>query len=340
MKKAIVYSLFSLLSLSLIVNVNAENKNHVVQEFGKGSIDWTDKVIKVTGSGAVPSDKPLGQARLLGEKAAISDAYRQIAEIVYGVRVNSTTIVKDFIVESDVIKTKVDGFIKGAKRGEKRITSDGNIEYDLSVSLFGQNALSDVIDLDLQIKKGQKSGMKKFHKDSFYLKNKFAFNFSNGSDYFKISSSPDNKNTNCLECHIPHSITDNMKKKQAQENNIQQNTTNSNEKITGVIIDAQGLGLSPAMDPAVLDQEMKRLYIGNWEIDADFVVNNGVIGYFNNLEDAKNDVSRIGNNPIIIKANSVKDVTDLILESDSANTLLSSDNSNKFLQKYAVDVVM
>jgi hypothetical protein len=131
-----------------------------------------------------------------------------------------------------------------------------------------------------------------------------------------------------------------MKKKQAQENNIQQNTTNSNEKITGVIIDAQGLGLSPAMDPAVLDQEMKRLYIGNWEIDADFVVNNGVIGYFNNLEDAKNDVSRIGNNPIIIKANSVKDVTDLILESDSANTLLSSDNSNKFLQKYAVDVVM
>jgi hypothetical protein len=161
MKKTIVYSLFSLLSLSLIVNVNAENKNHVVQEFGKGSIDWTDKVIKVTGSGAVPSDKPLGQARLLGEKAAISDAYRQIAEIVYGVRVNSTTIVKDFIVESDVIKTKVDGFIKGAKRGEKRITSDGNIEYDLSVSLFGQNALSDVIDLDLQIKKGQKSGMKK-----------------------------------------------------------------------------------------------------------------------------------------------------------------------------------
>ena len=48
----------------------------------------------------------------------------------------------------------------------------------------------------------------------------------------------------------------------------------------------------------------------------------------------------VGTNPIIIKANSTRGVTDLILEADSANKLTSSDLANKFLQKYAVNVVM
>ncbi|MFN8576901.1 MAG: hypothetical protein U0354_08575 [Candidatus Sericytochromatia bacterium] len=339
MKKTIIYSLVSILGLSLLSVVNAENQSHVIQEFGKGSIDWTDKIIKVTGSGAIPSDKPVGQGRLLAERAAISDAYRQISEIVYGVRVNSETTVKDFVVESDIIKTKVDGFIKGAKRGDKKINSDGTIEYELSVPLYGQNALSDAIDLDLEIKKSQKMRMKKSHNILFKYNNKFAFNFNQTNDYFKIANSPDNKNNNCLECHTPHPITDKMKNNDKPKENTNQ-INNSNENVSGVIIDARGLGLVPAMDPAILDSEMKRVYIGNWEIDADFVVNNGVIGYFTDIDEAKKDISRVGNNPIIIKASSIKNLTDLILEADSANTLVNSDNSSKFLQKYAVNVVM
>lgn len=341
MKKTLIYSLVSILGLSFLSVVNAEKSNHVIQEFGKGSIDWTDKVIKVTGSGAIPSDKPAGQARLLAERAAISDAYRQISEIVYGVRVNSETTVKDFVVESDIIKTKVDGFIKGAKRGEKKINSDGTIEYELSVPIYGQNALSDAIDLDLEIKKSQKMRMKKSHNTLFKYNNKFAFNFNQSNDYFKIANSPDNKNNNCLECHIPHPITEKMKKNDKEQENTNTNQiNNSNENVTGVIIDARGLGLVPAMDPAVLDSDMKRVYIGNWEIDADFVVNNGVIGYFTDIDEAKKDTSRVGNNPIVIKASSVNNLTDLILEAESANTLVNNDNSNKFLQKYAVNVVM
>lgn len=343
MKKTIVYSLLALLGTSFFINVNAQDNNHVTQEIGRGVIDWTDKVIKVTGSGASPADKPAGQARLLAEKAAISDAYRQMAEIVYGVRVDSETIVKDFVVQSDVIKTSVDGFIKGARRGEKRISADGNVEYDLFLPMYGKNALSDAIDLDKHIRKNQKMGMKKFHNESLISlfnknkKNKIALN----NNFFMVANSPDNKNSNCLECHIPHPITDAMKKK-TENNNVTAPIINQNSNgiVTGVIIDAKGLGLTPAMDPAVFDTQEKKVYIGNWEIDADFVVNNGVIGYFTDLEDARKDVSRIGTNPIIIKANSVKNVTDIILEAESANNLTSTDNTSKFLQKYAVDVIM
>lgn len=349
MQKTLTKLTYSVLSVFIISglfndsNVKAQSKSHITQEIGHGLIDWTDKVIKVTGNGAAPADKPIGQARLLAERAAIVDAYRQLSEIVYGVRVDSQTTVKDCTVQSDIIKTNVEGFIKGARRGEKRFTNDGNVEYDLYVSIFGQSGLADVIDLDKYIKKKQKTSYKlnKFH-------NKVAFNFQFtdidiNKNFFKIANSPDNQNNNCLECHTPHPITSDMKKKNdvvesLPSQPIEQN--NQNSPITGVIIDAKGLGLTPSMDPAIYDPDITRVYIGDWEIDADFVINNGVIGYFSDLEEAKKDIKRVGKNPIVIKANSVRSLTDLLLEKEAANILNASDNQNKFLEKYAVNVVM
>ena len=56
------------------------------------------------------------QKRLMAVRAAKADAFRQLVEIINGVHVNSETVVKDFVTESDVIKTKVEGLIKGIKK--------------------------------------------------------------------------------------------------------------------------------------------------------------------------------------------------------------------------------
>jgi hypothetical protein len=315
-------------------NVRAKS-SHVTQDVGSGVIDWTTDSITVTGSGAIPSDKNGAQGRLLGERAAIVDAYRQMAEVVNGVRVDSQTIVKDFVTESDEIKTSVNGFIKGARRGEKRITTDGAVEYDLSVQLYGASGLADAIDLDKHIiRKNNKrdSLFRNYHK-------MFAMLPGKGSNFFTIADNPAIDMNNCLQCHKPHSMPDNLNN---STNVIEEpNTTNtgSTEAITGVVIDATGLNLVPAMDPAVFDMDMKQVYIGKWNIDPDYVINYGIIGYFTDLEEAKKD-ARVGKNPIIIKANSLKGVTDIILEAESSTNLMAKDSVNKFLEKYAVNVVM
>lgn len=117
----------------------------VTQNMGAGVIDWTSGNIKVTGSGAPPAKGSAAQKRLMARRAAVADGYRQLAELINGVRVDSETIVKDFVTESDTIKVKVSALIKGAQIGDTRYLSDGSVEVDMRLGMYGANSLSSVI---------------------------------------------------------------------------------------------------------------------------------------------------------------------------------------------------
>jgi hypothetical protein len=75
------------------------------------------------------------QNKLLAKRAAEADAYRKLAESVYGVKITSDTFVRDFVTESDQIKAAVDTFIKGVRLGEARYYDDGVAEIDAEVTV-------------------------------------------------------------------------------------------------------------------------------------------------------------------------------------------------------------
>jgi len=58
--------------------------------------------------------------------------------------------------------------------------------------------------------------------------------------------------------------------------------------VTGVIIDATGLGLRPAMSPRILNQGGSVLY-GPGHYSRDYAATNGVVGYAKSLSQAKSD---------------------------------------------------
>jgi hypothetical protein len=70
-------------------------------------------------------------------RAAKIDAYRNLLEVTKGVRVDSTTIVKDFTVESDIINAQVEGLVKGAKVVNQEYMSDGTVEVTVRMPLSG-----------------------------------------------------------------------------------------------------------------------------------------------------------------------------------------------------------
>lgn len=72
-----------------------------------------DKVIEALGCGALPGSK--GESMLHSRRAAELDAYRQMAERFAGVRVNSTTSVRDMCLTSDKVSAAVAVFLKGLK---------------------------------------------------------------------------------------------------------------------------------------------------------------------------------------------------------------------------------
>jgi hypothetical protein len=115
-----------------------------VEKIGQGAINWSAGYIEALGIGA-PADKSIGKAnaRPMALRAAKVDAYRNLLEITKGVRVDSTTTIKDFAVESDIINTQVDGLVKGAVVVDQQYMSDGTVEVRIRMPLYGN--LSQII---------------------------------------------------------------------------------------------------------------------------------------------------------------------------------------------------
>jgi hypothetical protein len=89
----------------------------------------------VTAAAAVAQDVAEAQNKLLSKRAAEADAYRKLAEAVYGVQLNSRTYVKDYVTESDEIRGAVDEFIKGIRLGEPVWYDDGSCEVPAEVTV-------------------------------------------------------------------------------------------------------------------------------------------------------------------------------------------------------------
>jgi hypothetical protein len=112
--------------------------NEWVEKVNQGSINWSQGYIEAVGIGAVP-DRSIGKsnARPMALRAAKVDAFRNLLEITKGVQVDSATSVKDFMVESDIINTKVEGLVKGAQLVKTEYMSDGTAEVTLRMPLYG-----------------------------------------------------------------------------------------------------------------------------------------------------------------------------------------------------------
>lgn len=75
----------------------------------------------------------VGQRKLMAMRAAKVDAYRNLAELVYGFSVDGRTTVADFVAQNDQARSWVSAFIRGARVTEVVQESDGN--YRATVEL-------------------------------------------------------------------------------------------------------------------------------------------------------------------------------------------------------------
>lgn len=128
-------------------SIGAKEWSAVVEQIGaKGKVNWSGGYIEATGIGAPPErfyGKP--QARPMALRAAQVDAYRNLLEVVQGVRVDSETEVKDFTVASDTIRAKVEGLVKGAQLVKRDYLSDGTVEVTLRMPLYGDSSIGNVV---------------------------------------------------------------------------------------------------------------------------------------------------------------------------------------------------
>ena len=102
--------------------------------------------------------------------------------------------------------------------------------------------------------------------------------------------------------------------------------------ITGLIIDARGLGIRPAMSPRILDQNGGVVY-GPGNYTREYSIQNGVAGYAKGLDKAQTD-DRVKGNPLVIKgvATSGANKADVVIGNSDVMKIQSANTTGGVLR--------
>jgi len=250
-----------------------------LQNIGEGTVNWTKGVIQGKGIGA-PPEKFYGKpnARPMAIRAAKIVALRNILETVNGVRVDSNTVVKDFAVQSDMIRSQVEGMVRGAREVNVEYMSDGTVEVIMEISMFGS---------------------------------------------FSQLLLPDTVMN--VPTETPGAAPD---------------AAPSSAILTGLVVDARGLGVRPAMAPKILDEAGQEVY-GSAFVSREFAVQQGMSGYAKDLGSAKQN-QRVTANPLVVKGLRVEGPgqCDIVISNTDAVRLRNSAADLSFLEKCRVMIVV
>lgn len=111
---------------------------------GQGNVDCGERFIVATGIGAPNPDLPQAAQRPSAMRAAQQIALRNALETVKGIYLTSSTTVRNFMTESDVVTSSVQGYLKGFEQeGRTKYMSDGSVEITMKIPLDGVGGLGD-----------------------------------------------------------------------------------------------------------------------------------------------------------------------------------------------------
>ena len=288
----------ALLSFSFILFSSVQGQgwgwgsNDAVQQVDNGAMNYSNGFVVATGIGAIsPLAQNPGMARATAVRAAKVDAMRNLLEAVMAITVSSETTVRGAAIENDVVKTSVEGMVRGARmrdidgdgRGSNsdiRYLSDTSIEIEMEVHMSG---ISEVILPPAGYAPAPVAG---------------------GAPAPAAPAAP-----------RPGTVT-------------------------GLIVDARGLGLRPAMSPKIVDQNGGVVY-GPGNFTREYAVKSGVAGYSKNLEQAQQHPRVVGN-PLVVKGVGVQGANkaDLVLATGDVSRVKGADSSGKFLSNCKVMILI
>lgn len=265
---------------------------------------WENEVVMSSGYGIAPSQSQnLGQSKMISRRLAVMDGYRNLAKLVAEIHITA---------DEKIVTEKIDAVIRGASILSEEYDESGNCSVILSVPVYGvTNSLA-------------KAVFQRVEKKDFPSPSK--------NSSYEITSIEGN--------------------------------------YTGLIIDCGDMELNPVLTPSIQDSKNQSIYSYS-NLDYDKVVSAGMIGYaekksfgisskvennflmlsnfsFKNnfaqigsniiiLNSSSTYSSRAGNNPLIIKAESLNyDNSCPVISESDADKILTENQISHFLDEGSV----
>jgi hypothetical protein len=310
---AIVISMFFLAGLTGVYAQQGNQAQYVQNIGASGSINWTNGLLTAVGIGAPPErfyGKP--QARPMAMRAAQVDAYRKLLEVANGVRVDATTMVRDYAVENDVVRTQVEGMVRGARIVKTDYLSDGTVEVTVQMPLAGA---------------GGGLGQAIYPQ----MSEVGAFPPVPPTGYPTAQPIPA---TPGVEAPAPPAAP------VAPVEPAAPAAPAPSAVYTGLVVDARGIQARPAMSPKIVDENGEEVY-GSMYVDREYAVQQGMAGYARDLTAAQTN-SRVTNNPYTVKGLKAEGPgkSNIVISNADATQLKSAAENLTFMKKCRVMVVL
>ncbi|NOX38198.1 MAG: hypothetical protein GXO78_11765 [Calditrichaeota bacterium] len=296
----------AIVAFLLLVGFVAGYSQYYQQLNNFGGIDWTAQVVRATGIGAPNPNLPPGAQRASAIEAAKVVALRNILQIVKGVYVNSETTVENMMLTSDVIRTKVEGVVRNYRVVDIRYVSTGDVEVDVEVPL------SAFYEIFLNVP--QQSGASPAPQVCPLCGQPWPAGKPYPQNYpVPPPSSPSGAPTPAARPGVVYS---------------------------GLIIDARGLGVRPALSPKIVDEMGNEVY-GTGNVSREYAVQIGVVGYEKDINRARTN-ERVADNPMIVKALRATgpNRTDVVISNADAQLIRQAAQNLNFLEQCKVMIIL
>ena len=268
-------------------------------------MDWKSAEVSAVGIGVVPDRvKNPAQGRALACRAAKVDGLRNLLETVQGVRVDSATLVKDAMVESDLVRTTVTGIVKGASEVSRRVLSDGSCEVTLAMPVAG-DLFSAVISEDEYRQETRGVGGHSFNFSNRMMELANLLNEYGFITQAHASSVPEVVLESQSQLELAkklHKIFEGKGDKVAAV--LLSRAINDYEtarEVTGIVIDASNVGsFQPAALPWIRDDKGEKLY-PNADTPYEIVRSSMPVSYDFDVDTAVRN-KRVATKPAVLKA--------------------------------------
>jgi len=344
--------------LPFIAAAQAPGPSDAIESTVNGSINWTVGEVYAKGIGAPPSQavNP-AQARAMAERAAFVVAIRNLLETVKGVRVDSESVVENFMVKSDVIRTRVDGIVRGARVVRTQYLSDGSVEVLVGMNMKGAFLNAIVPDSfgrsTTPVPKPQGKLLQPTPARPSTPENKpEPVRPSPVPPAPEIKPEPPKPAPLPSAPPLPATKPEPAKPAPAPSEpkipQVPQPSPNppadatvafKGGVATGLVIDGRGLGLRPALLPKIVDQQGQEVYVGQ-VVTRTNAVEQGVAGYAKDVNAAANNF-RVTDNPAVIRGMQASGAarTDIVIAQLDADALRKLSAKGDFLQYCRVIIV-
>ena len=273
-------------------------------------IDWQNGLARASGE-AVPASwaKSQAQKRLSAAQAARIVAQRQLLELIQGVRINAQSTVAQAMLQDDTIRTQVQGRLLGVRQiGDTEYLPSGIARVRI------ETRLNEVIPPQLVLTADQRTA-------------------STGASPAGTSSAAASSAAASLS-GVPLAEwpeTPRIPRGSGIE---------VGRAYSGLIVDARGLNLVPALAPRLIDPEGMEVY-GAAYVSREFLLQDGMVGYAKSIETARQN-PRIGASPALIRGRQAHGAnpTDVSVSHEDAQALRHVGRRQSFLRQGRVIFVL